>query len=214
MLSFIQTLRAPVSFRILLTSLALLISASSLVGAGDEFVAAVFGELSLPVPTTKSVVVCHGFGCQFHTQVALGNADRAKLAELLAPGRASPQVERRALAAATAWFDRRVGPAAGTTRRVALARSQSGDPAQMDCIDLSSNNTSLFVILQQLGLLRHHRVERPVSRGLVIDGRLPHTTAIVGEVKGGRKWAVDNWTHKYGEMPDVEPLEQWLQEGH
>src|SRR6266851_7710938 len=124
MLSFIQTLRVPVSFHILLVSLALLISASSFAGAGDEFAAAIFAELSLPVPTTKLVVVCHGFGCQFHTQIALGNADRAKLGELLAPGRASPQAERRALAVATAWFDRRVGPAASTTRRVALARSQ------------------------------------------------------------------------------------------
>jgi len=45
---------------------ALLIAASSFAGAGDEFAAAIFAELSLPVPTTKLVVVCHGFGCQGH----------------------------------------------------------------------------------------------------------------------------------------------------
>jgi hypothetical protein len=36
----------------------------------------------------------------------------------------------------------------------------------------------------------------------------------VSENRGGRKWVLDNWTHRYGEMPDVEPLEQWLGEGY
>jgi hypothetical protein len=30
------------------------------------------------------------------------------------------------------------------------------------------------------------------------------------ETRTGRKWALDNWTHKYGEKPDVMPLEAWL----
>jgi len=107
-----------------------------------------------------------------------------------------------------------VGPAAGTKHRVALARSQNGDPGEMDCIDLSSNNTGLFLILDQLHLLHHHRVDHPSSRGILVDGRLPHTTAVLSENRGGRKWAVDNWTHKYGETPDVRPLEQWLREGY
>jgi hypothetical protein len=187
--------------------------AATVAGAVDDGIATVYAELSLPLPTTKGLVVCHGFGCNFRTQVNLVSGDRAKLAALLAPGRRSPEAERKALAAATAWFDRRIGPAAGTTRRVAFARARSGDPEQMDCIDLSSNNTSLFVVLEQLHLLAHHRVEHPVSRGILIDGRLPHTTAVLREIRTDRRWAIDNWTHKFGEPPDVEPLEQWLREG-
>jgi hypothetical protein len=202
------------SLRIVVVAGALLIGGSAVACAADEVIAAVYAELSLPIPTTTAIVICHGFGCQYRAEVALSNADRAKFASLLAPGAASPEAERRALAAATAWFDRRVGPEAGTTRRVALARSQSGDPGEMDCIDLSSNNTGLFLILDQLHLLHHHRVDHPSSRGIVVDGRLPHTTAVLTESRGGRKWAVDNWTHKYGEMPDVRPLEQWLREGY
>src|SRR5262249_12650651 len=141
-----------------------LIAAAFAARASDDEIAKVYAELSLPLPSARSVVICHGFGCNFRTQVALGNDDRAKLATLLAPGKRSPQAERRALAAATAWFDRRVGPAAGTSRRAAFARGHGGDPSQMDCIDLSSNNTSLFLILDQLHLLTHHRVEHPVSR--------------------------------------------------
>ncbi len=211
MISFMKTLRCGACFTIM--PAAMLLSATIFAGAVDEILATVYAELSLPLPTAKWAVVCHGFGCNYRTEINLGGDDRARLAALLAPGRASPQAERRAIAAAVAWFDRRVGPAAGTTRRVALAHASSGDPGQMDCIDLSSNNTSLLLILEQLHLLTHHRVERPVSRGILIDGRLPHTTAVVRDLRSDRRWAIDNWTHKYGELPDVEPLDQWLQEG-
>lgn len=196
-----------------LVVVAILICSTVLAGATDEIFATIYAELSLPLPTVQRVVACHGFGCNHRTEIALGSPDRARLAALLAPGKASPQAERRALAAAIAWFDRRIGPVAGTTKRVALAQAVSGDPRQMDCIDISSNNTSLLLILDQLHLLTHHRVERPVSRGILIDGRLPHTTAVVRDIHSDRRWTIDNWTHNYGELPDVEPLDQWLQEG-
>jgi hypothetical protein len=115
------------------------------------------------------------------------------------------------LARAVAWFDRRVGPRAGTTKRIARAGflTQTG-PGQMDCIDTSRNVTSLFLILDQLRLLTHHQVDRPVARGYFVDGRGPHATAVLRENHSGKKWAVDNWTRAYGERPEVMPLEQWM----
>ena len=105
---------------------------------------------------------------------------------------------------------RRIGPAIGTTKRLARAAvAESGDPGQMDCVDLSTNNTSLFLLLVQLRLLHHHRPDLPASRGFLVDVRLPHTTAVLDEIKAGSKWAVDNWTHSYGELPDVMPLDKW-----
>jgi hypothetical protein len=59
-----------------------------------------------------------------------------------------------------------------------------------------------------MGLLRHHVIDAPESRGLIIGG-LPHTTAVVRERKSGQKWVVDGWTHNNGELPDVMPLETW-----
>jgi hypothetical protein len=181
--------------------------------AQDAGIVGAYSELSLTLPTTNLVIVCHGFGCGYRTPVALTAGDRSKLASLLAAGRASAQAERSAVAAATAWFDRRVGPDAGTTKRVARANgvSRSG-PGQMDCIDTSRNNTSLLLVLDQLKLLRHHKVEGPVARGFFIDGRGPHATAVLRELRSGEKWAVDNWTHGYGERPDVMPLERWKSE--
>jgi hypothetical protein len=168
-----------------------------------------YTDLSLSLPTQNRIVICHGFGCAFRT--SFGSADVAKLAELLAPGRRSAAAERRAIASASAWFDLRIGPAASTTHRVARAGAfTERGSGQMDCIDLSRNNTSLFLVMEQLNLLRHHKVEAPEARGFLLDGRGPHATAVLRDVHTGQKWAFDSWTHKYGGRPDVMPLDQWM----
>jgi hypothetical protein len=178
--------------------------------AAEESFAEVYAELSLRMPTPTLVVVCHAFGCSNQTHILLTTSDRARLSTLLAAGKASPAAERRAIAGAVQWFERRIGPVAGTTQRVArAAAAESGAPGQMDCIDLSANNTSLFLVLMQLKLLHHHRPELPVSRGFLVDGRMPHTSAVLSETKSGQRFAVDNWTRKYGELPEVMPLDEW-----
>jgi hypothetical protein len=169
-----------------------------------------FASVSLAPPSTKQVVICHGFGCQWRTAIGLSAGDHATLAQLLAPGRSSAAAERAAVAAAAAWFDRRVGPAAGTTHRIARAGATQQGPGQMDCIDTSRNTTSLLMILDQLKLLHHHKVEGPEARGFLLDGRGPHATAVLTDVHTGKKWAVDSWTHRYGERPDVMPLDAWM----
>jgi hypothetical protein len=82
----------------------------------------------------------------------------------------------------------------------------------MDCVDETTNTTSLLLVLQDQGWLAHHRVERPQSRGLFIDGRYPHVTAIIAEKRTGREWAVDPWTRAPGQRPDILPLDRWRQE--
>lgn len=90
MFAFIQNLRRAVSLPILLSpALLLLVAASAVAGVADEIVSTIYTELSLPVPTTTLLVVCQGFDCEFHTGVALSDADRVKLTELVASGRGS-----------------------------------------------------------------------------------------------------------------------------
>jgi len=179
--------------------------------AGALTVAEAYTSVSLSPPTTTLVIICHGIGCQLRTAIGLTAGDRARLAELLAPGRASAAAERSAVAAAAAWFDKRVGPAAGTTHRLARAHASAPETAgQMDCIDTSRNTTSLLLILEQLHLLHHHKVEGPEARGYVINLVGPHATAVLTDIHTGRQWAVDSWTHKYGERPDIMLLDEWM----
>jgi hypothetical protein len=198
-------------------SISNLIACATLIGVSaahsDDLnsITAAFDELRSP--SALVLTVCHGFGCRLRTQVELQPSDRATMANILRAGAGSPASERRSIAAAVAWFDRRVGPIAGTQHHIARAGIDQmyDSDAQFDCIDTSHNTTALLLSLNELHLLRHHHVEQPVSRGLLVDGRPPHATAVVTELKSEKKWAIDMWTHAAGERPDVMPLERWLE---
>jgi hypothetical protein len=176
----------------------------------DPGIVARFAELSLSAPTTQSLIICHGFGCKYRTEIGLSAADHKQLAKLLAAGRASPEAERQAVGKAVAWFQRRVAPEAGTAKAIARAGpSKSGDPSQFDCIDASTNTTDVLLVLEQLQLLRHHDVIGPSSRLSLVGHVSFHSTAVLAERRSGRKWAVDSWTRPNGEVPDIMPLETW-----
>jgi len=172
-------------------------------------VAAAFQGWGLPVPSAAGLVFCHGYNCNFRTEVGLSGADRARLAALMAPGRASAEAERRAIAQTEAWFEKRVAPQTGTAHAKARASTGwgvGGDPGQFDCVDTTANTTSLLVTLDRLGLLRYHTVSTPISR-LLAGG--PHFTATLQDKKTGQRWTVDPWTHDNGQLPDVWTIERW-----
>lgn len=190
----------------------LLATAAALPARADNasVASATYGDLSLSPPTLSSIFVCHGFGCKYRAELGLTAADHAALKRILAAGRTSAAAERKAIGNAGAWFDRRIGPVAGTTGHVARAnRAYMFDKGQMDCIDSSRNTTSLLLVLDELKLLRHHEVAEPVARGYLIDGRPPHVTAVLVEKASGVEWAVDSWTRAYGQAPEIMSLSLW-----
>ena len=173
-------------------------------------VSAAYDGFPVTPPTPNVIFVCHGFGCKYRAEFDLTGNDRTKLAQLLAAGKSSAAAERKAVAAAGAWFDRRVGALAGTANHVARAGMKyMYDVRQFDCIDSSRNTTSLLLVLDQLNLLRHHDVDVPESRGYMFDLRPPHATAVLVEKTTGIKWSIDSWTVGYGQPLEVMPLERW-----
>jgi hypothetical protein len=48
-----------------------------------------------------------------------------------------------------------------------------------------------------------------VSRGLFVDGKQPHTTAVIVENANGTQWSVDSWTKAYGQNPDIMTISEW-----
>jgi hypothetical protein len=179
----------------------------------DAAVSSALQSWSLPVPSSGSLVFCHGYNCNLRTQIGLSGADHARLGALMEPGRASADAERRAIALTEAWFEERVAPRTGTAHakaRASVGWGVGGDPKQFDCVDTTANTTSLLVVLDRLGLLRHHQVSTPISR-LLAGG--PHFTAVIREKKSGQGWTVDPWTHDNGELPDVWKVERWIAGG-
>jgi hypothetical protein len=175
--------------------------------------AQLYSSVSINPPTAAGMTVCYGFVCRRRAALDFTAADRGALARILAAGRASPAAERAAVQKAVIWFDRRMGPAIGTTGRVARADIRSGaDARNYDCWDSTRNVTSLLLVLQDWGLLKHHTVGDPRYRGNILALQLPHNTAVLVETISHIEWAVDMWTTRYAQSPDVMLVEKWLRE--
>ncbi len=179
--------------------------------ASESEAAAYLRKYDVPVPTTSEVVVCHGFGCKYRTAIRFVAGDAATLRAILGKGRGSARSEINAIANAVAWFERRIGPITGTSRRTPRAGAEeAGLRSEADCIDESINTTALLLLLSRLDLLRHHEVSGPESRGYLVDMRYPHATAVVADKRTGARWAIDPWTKRNGERPDTLPIEDWM----
>jgi len=192
-------------------ALGLAIAAAPAVAAKiNEQLAEQYDQQSVALPTTRVVVVCHGFACKFRTEIGLDDTDHAALRKFMASGTASPEAERAAAANAVAWFGRRFAPEAGTAGAKARAGPFStGDRSQIDCIESALNTSSLLLILDQLGLLRFHQIEAYASRWRPLDLEV-HSTAVLTDMRTKRKWAFDSWVRDSGQLPDVLPLDDWF----
>ena len=156
-------------------------------------------------PQGDSVTVCHAYGCKAQTPFSFTHADIAELSALMrsVPRDDSPREERRAMAYAIGWMERRVAPAAGTTTdRPGMDFSGSGDQSQQDCVDEATNTTSYLLVLDRHGLIRHHAVERPFAKDDF--GKWTHWAALIRDKQTGELFAIDASASGNGENPTVQ----------
>ncbi|RUM98792.1 hypothetical protein EET67_06170 [Pseudaminobacter arsenicus] len=156
--------------------------------------------------------ICHGFGCHFQSQLDLGAADARRISAILAAGRASPHAERAAVSKAVQYYESRAASVVGVRDHAKSNARQWHRRGQMDCIDESTNTRTFLLYLERRGLLKHHTVQRNVTRGFLIDGRYPHSTAVLRD-RSGEKWTIDSWYTPTGGPPDIMKLSQWLTRG-
>lgn len=199
--------------KFLVATLTALAIASPLRAAGGDAGTTFLEKLSLNAPPASVLTVCHGFGCAYRNSFVLTPSRVAMLRGMLGAAR-SARDERKVLAKAVAWFDRESGRAAGTVGRIARASATTkSGPAQMDCIDLTANITELLIVLDRNKMLKFHHVGEPVSRGLFVDGKQPHTTPVIVENASGTDYSVDSWTKAYGQNPDIMTITEWKSKG-
>jgi hypothetical protein len=161
-----------------------------------------------------AVTVCHAYGCSMRTRFTFTPADLAIIKQLMESTRQAdtPFEERRAVAYAIGWIERRVGDAIGTKDdRAGMDFAGSGDPTQQDCVDESTNTTSNLLVLQMAGFLRHHTVMEPFAKENYLRGIAgwTHWTAVLKETAGGQRWAIDSWIYANGVNPAVVEVEKW-----
>jgi len=176
-------------------------------------IAELYSTVSIFPPTAKSMTVCYGFVCRRREILNFTPGDRNALTQIMAAGRASAAAERAAVQKAVVWFDRRMGPIIGTSKRVAKADFRHRDDAHnYDCWDTTRNTTSLLLVLQQWGLLKFHGVGDPHYRGNTLVLQTPHNTAVLVERATRVEWVVDMWTRGYTQPPDVMTVQKWVKE--
>ena len=176
-------------------------------------VAALYESVSIYPPKGNSMTVCYGFVCRRRAEFDFTTADKRALEAIMAKGKASAAAERAAVQNAVVWWDKRLGPVLGTTTRVPRADFRhNADKSNYDCWDTTRNITSLLLLLQDWGYLRHHAVTDPRYRGNVLVLQTPHNTAVIKERAGGGEWAVDMWTVGYAQPPQVMTVAQWMTE--
>lgn len=173
-----------------------------------------YSEFKSVPPRGNRVTVCHAYGCQRQTPVLFKSAQIKEIAEVMRKTRKAdtPAEERRAVAYAVGWMERYIGEIVGTKHdRPGMEFNGPGDPTQQDCVDEATNTTSYLLVLQHNGLLKHHTVGTPFSRGNILLGvsNWPHWAAMLDEKGSGQRWAVDSWIFKNGENPAIVEAEKW-----
>jgi len=165
-------------------------------------------------PRNRTVTVCHAYGCRQKTRFTFTQADITELKRLMEKTKKAdtPHEERRAIAYAIGWMERRTGEVVGTKNdRPGMDFAGSGDPTQQDCVDEATNTTSYLTVLQNEGLLKHHTVGQPFAKENYLRGVAgwTHWTATIYEKKSGVRWAVDSWIYENGENPAVVKANEW-----
>jgi hypothetical protein len=191
--------------------------AASLLGCTHERLGPVsqhYIDFHTEAPRNNTVYVCHAYGCRMQTAFRFTDADIAQIKTLMTKTRKAdtPYEERRAVAYAIGWMERRTGDVIGTSAdRPGMDFSASGDPTQQDCVDEATNTTSYLLILERNGLLKHHTVGTPFSKENLLRGVAgwPHWTAVLKENATSQKWAVDSWIYANGENPAIVEAERW-----
>jgi hypothetical protein len=161
-----------------------------------------------------AVSYCHGYGCKQRTTVRFSAADMSRMKAIVAAGAGTAAAEREALGKADQFYEKIAGAQSGTSndeRKGSFGDAYNG--AQLDCIDESTNTTTLLKLIESRGWLKHHKVGRPKARGFLLDLRYPHNTAVVIETASGQAWAIDSWIPANAEFPDIMPLSVWLTKG-
>jgi len=161
-------------------------------------------------PSPERFSFCVEHGCSQSLRARLAPAGWATVTTPLRNPPADAATERAALAEAVARFEQATRLALGLRPDLAGTYPGAFAPDQNDCVDETSNTTTLLLMLDDAGLLRFHDVGPPARRGAFVDIALPHRSATIRERAGGRRYVLDSWFRPSGIPADVAPLEDWL----
>jgi len=163
-------------------------------------------SLASPALAAPYFMQCFDFGCKSMRELHYTPADWRAIEALFGNEVIDAASEKQAIRRAVALMERISGDLSGTSLDRGGNYPGADIPHQMDCIDESTNTHQYLNALQQLGLLRWHRVDRKYRR---IVWFATHWSASIREIGSDRVFVVDSWYRDNGELPYVQPLADW-----
>ena len=163
--------------------------------------------------TNLDVSVCSGYNCNFITDVKFTESEISGIEDIFAVLEdRSPALERKMIAQAIAEIELITGRIVGTKndKGGVLENEFIGNKEKQDCVDESASTTSYLLYLSGRGLLRHHKVMVPQTRGALIDGRWPHFSAVILDKTNDNQYVVDSWYRDNGLPPVIMKLDKWI----
>ncbi len=158
------------------------------------------------VAAAPEFVHCYDFDCKSTQRVVFSQVQWNRVRAIFNNEELDSTAEKQAIRRAVALMERISGAMTGTSADKAGNYPGYDIPKQMDCIDESTNTFQYLLALERDGLLRWHRVGLKQRR---IVWFISHWTAVVVENQGERRFAVDSWYRDNGELPLLQPLEDW-----
>lgn len=159
--------------------------------------------------------ICKEYGCSTYVRTGLDLNEWQQVRDLFNPAPENAEAERERLKDVIALIEQFVGPRTDTDQdRAGATILTTKTGGQMDCIDEAYNTTTYLYLLRREGLIKFHKVGRPLRRGYFYNG-WPHNTATVHElalpekVEGPGHYVVDSWFHKNGVAPEIITAELW-----
>jgi hypothetical protein len=151
--------------------------------------------------------VCVDYHCEQRQQVSLAESDWALLLEPFSLPVDSPGHERDNIRQAIARFEQLVG-ARTPTHNDQPENLGEDEIGQLDCIAESTNTRHYLQWLERKKQLKWHTVGQRVRRApAFLD---VHWGATITETQTGKNFIVDSWYGANGELPAIQPQEQWL----
>ncbi|MGB3096968.1 MAG: hypothetical protein WBB46_09605, partial [Candidatus Deferrimicrobiaceae bacterium] len=155
-------------------------------------------------------ITCSRPGCSETSVIRFSRREWKQVVDLFTPPSENAAEERRTIGRAIGLMERTVGSKNDTFADEARNTLKlSYRSYQLACISESLNTTVFLELFQRQRLLRWHRVRYPGHRG-ILNGKMPHNTAVVEQVDNGELYAIDSWFRANGEDAVVVPLIRWL----
>ena len=163
--------------------------------------------ISLSLQAEPYFVHCYDFSCKSNQEVYYNQQQWAEIKQLFTTRALSVDEEKQAIRKAVAMMESFSGEIVGTSLDKGGNYPGYDIIKQLDCIDESTNTFQYLSALEDLKLLKWHRVEpkKRRTRWLLFD----HWTAVISEYTSGKKFAVDSWHRDNGEPPYIQLLKNW-----